>query len=207
MISKIALNIADSFVSKNIIREEMRDVCIYGLDLMISGIINVAVVLITGALIGKFLLAIVFMAILIPLRMFTGGYHADTHIGCNVVCIVTFILSILLLGLIQKHTLETVTWGLLCVCIIIIAKFSPIENPNKKVTSEQKIRYKHISVSMCSVLSVVSIIMNIISCSKDEQNLLKLQMLSLYINITLIIIAGTMVLGRWKEGRGKCQTS
>lgn len=45
MIHSVALVIADFFVSKDVITEE---VCAYGMELIISGIISIALVLIIG---------------------------------------------------------------------------------------------------------------------------------------------------------------
>lgn len=48
MIHSVALIIADFFVSKDVITEEEKKVCAYGMELIISGIISIALVLIIG---------------------------------------------------------------------------------------------------------------------------------------------------------------
>lgn len=48
MIHSVALIIADFFVSKDVITEEEKEVCAYGMELIISGIISIALVLIIG---------------------------------------------------------------------------------------------------------------------------------------------------------------
>ena len=48
MIHLIALVIADFFVSKDVITEEEKEVCAYGMELIISGIISIALVLMIG---------------------------------------------------------------------------------------------------------------------------------------------------------------
>ena len=48
MIHSVALVIADFFVSKDVITEEEKEVCAYGMELIISGIISIALVLIIG---------------------------------------------------------------------------------------------------------------------------------------------------------------
>ena len=45
MIHSDALVIADFFVSKDVITEEEEEVCAYGMELIISGIISIALVL------------------------------------------------------------------------------------------------------------------------------------------------------------------
>lgn len=48
MIHSVAMIIADFFVSKDVITEEEKEVCAYGMELIISGIISIALVLIIG---------------------------------------------------------------------------------------------------------------------------------------------------------------
>lgn len=48
MIHLIALVIADFLFSKDAITEEEKEVCAYGMELIISGIISIALVLIIG---------------------------------------------------------------------------------------------------------------------------------------------------------------
>lgn len=204
MISKIALNVADFFVYKNVINRDMRDVCVYGLDLILSGIVNLAVIFTAGVLIGRLLTALIFVAIIIPIRMFTGGYHADTHIGCNAVCIVTFLLSVVLLNITEKWSLDMVVWFAMSVSIVVVARLSPIENKNKRIAGETKKKYKFISVIIYSLILIVSVFLNIIGCANDKYMGLEMNTLSLYINITLIIVVCTMVMGKRKEERVKC---
>lgn len=45
MIHSVALVIADFFVSKDVITEEEKEVCAYGMELIISGIISVLLLL------------------------------------------------------------------------------------------------------------------------------------------------------------------
>lgn len=66
MIHSIALVIADFFVSKDVITEEEEEVCAYGMELIISGIISIALVLIIGLITGNIWYAV----LLIQLRSF-----------------------------------------------------------------------------------------------------------------------------------------
>ena len=93
MIHSVALVIADFFVSKDVITEEEKEVCAYGMELIIAGIISVALVLIIGLITGNIWYAVVYNIMMIVIRLYTGGYHADTHVGCNVCYCMAFIIS------------------------------------------------------------------------------------------------------------------
>lgn len=84
MIHSVALVIADFLFSKDAITEEEKEVCAYGMELIISGIISVALVLIIGLITGNIWYAVIYNMMMILIRTYTGGYHADTHAGCNV---------------------------------------------------------------------------------------------------------------------------
>ncbi len=58
--------------------EEMRDVCIYGLELILSFIFSTSIILTVGAISGHILSSIAFLAVFILVRRFTGGFHANT---------------------------------------------------------------------------------------------------------------------------------
>ena len=81
MIHSIALVIADFFVSKDVITEEEEEVCAYGMELIISGIISIALVLIIGLITGNIWYAVVYNIMMVVIRLYTGGYRADTHVG------------------------------------------------------------------------------------------------------------------------------
>ena len=60
MIHSVALVIADFLFSKDAITEEEKEVCAYGMELIISGIISVALVLIIGLITGNIWYAVIY---------------------------------------------------------------------------------------------------------------------------------------------------
>ena len=97
MIHSVALIIADFLFSKDAITEEEKEVCAYGMELIISGIISVALVLIIGLITGNIWYAVIYNMMMILIRTYTGGYHANTHAGCNVCYCGVYLISLLML--------------------------------------------------------------------------------------------------------------
>ncbi len=199
MTNRIALGITDFFLSKGMVKIEEYNICAYGVDLIISGILNAFFVILTGLMINKAVYALVCLIIMIVLRTFTGGYHANTHLGCNSVFIIVFLASVEILELCVTYSMDIIIWLLVSVGIILVAKKTPIKNKNKIVTELESVKYKKASIILYSVIVFVSIILNII----DETEIFRLRMrlMSLYININLIIVVIMMVIGEWKEGK------
>ena len=80
MIHSVALIIADFLFSKDVITEEEKEVCAYGMELIISGIISVALVIIIGLITGSIWYAVVYNIMMIVIRLYTGGYLSLIHI-------------------------------------------------------------------------------------------------------------------------------
>ena len=138
MIHLIALVIADFFVSKDVITEEEKEVCAYGMELIISGIINVSLVIIIGLITCNIWYAIVYNTMMIVIRMYTGGYHADTHVGCNVCYCMAFIISMVLLKAQTYIKSDVAIWLVALAGYLIIVLNAPLEHHNKKLTMKQK---------------------------------------------------------------------
>ena len=73
MIHSVALIIADFLFSKDVITEEEKEVCAYGMELIISGIISVALVIIIGLITGSIWYAVVYNIMMIVIRLYIFG--------------------------------------------------------------------------------------------------------------------------------------
>lgn len=79
MIKKLTNHILSYLISSNAIddNEETKDYYRYGIEITISSLINILLIIIIGIVSGNALESIVFLACFIPLRQFTGGFHAN----------------------------------------------------------------------------------------------------------------------------------
>lgn len=201
MIHSVALVIADFLFSKDAITEEEKEVCAYGMELIISGIISVALVLIIGLITGSIWYAVVYNIMMIVIRMYTGGYHADTHVGCNVCYCMSFLISMALLRVQMYIKSDVEIWLVAMAGYLIIVLNAPLEHYNKKLTMKQKQDYMIIS-SMLGIASLlISFGLNIMGVVIRDGEYHILCNISSYINIMLLIIGLLMLLGMRKEGR------
>lgn len=79
MIHSVALVIADFFVSKDVITEEEKEVCAYGMELIISGIINVSLVIIIGLITCNIWYAIVYNIMMNTMGVYAGYSDSTSH--------------------------------------------------------------------------------------------------------------------------------
>ena len=211
MIHSVALVIADFLFSKDVITEEEKEVCAYGMELIISGIISVALVIIIGLITGSIWYAVVYNIMMIVIRLYTGGYQQRnhicsaityiTHVGCNVCYCGTYMISLLMLR-IQMYVRGTIiTWLIALAGYLIIVLNAPLEHHNKKLTMEQKEKYMIVSAVLGIASMLISFILNIIGVVIRYGKYSFLCQISLYINTMLLIIGLLLLLGVRKEGR------
>ena len=188
MITSIAENIAAFFVSKGIIPKQKQDVLRYGFELIISTLVGILVILAAGAITGKFWYSVLFMAVFIPLRQYTGGYHADTYLQCNIKFIMTFLILLFVFSIIPAEMYVNVN----CICtvlsLLIVILFAPIDNKNKRLSFKKKRKFKKISILFTIVLSVFLWIMFFYN-----------KTISLFIALTMLVVAVLMILGKTKN--------
>lgn len=183
----LTVKIVDCMYSNKIIEQNMINVCEYGVELMLSGMINVIVILLVSILSHSVLYGIIFLLILISTRVFTGGYHATTHIGCNISMVYIYITSLLMLN-IKCYGYIMLLHIIVFIGYIVITIYSPLENSNKKLSEYQKKKYNKLSRIMYITLLAIALVVNY----KDQE-------LSLYINIVLIIVVILLVVGKEKK--------
>ena len=82
MISKLAKNVAHFFVVQNITEESKEVIYAYGMELLISDVLNTIIVLLIALISHTLPEVVVFIAVFMGLRQFVGGYHANSHLSC-----------------------------------------------------------------------------------------------------------------------------
>ena len=112
----------------------------------------------SGYYLPKTNLAIAYLICIVPIRMYTGGYHAKTYFKCNVVFGLLFLLNILMFQYIVENELEIQLCITTLLSFYIIERFAPVENENKKLTSRQKKKYKKISIVLFIIYYFISIL-------------------------------------------------
>lgn len=142
----------------NIIENEKISVYEYGFEVIISTLIGFLLVFISGVVLGELASAMIFYGLFVVVRLFTGGYHADSHIKCKLT-----LLSLCLLVLLStKYFIHLFSFGLhlffLITYFVTVFLFAPIEHKNAPLTDNLKNRNKKISVIIAIILTAVNIL-------------------------------------------------
>ncbi len=157
MIHRLSLEIADYLFYRKIISIDKYDIYRYGLEMIVSTLAGVILILLCGLLTNSFVHAVIFYGLFVILRMFTGGYHADSHMVCKLTLCFSFLatnctyyiladkFNIIMYALISFFNLVTVIF------------FSPVECSKKLLSNATKKRNKLISIILYMSLTLVSL--------------------------------------------------
>lgn len=140
-------------VRKNVVDNERSEVYTYGFMLIFSTAFSVITVLVIAALFGNLFFGALFLAVMMFLRFFCGGYHCSTYLNC---WLCTNFIAACVFFIIKLLPLSNLTVNLLVLCFGVAAAIyifinSPIENSNNPLNDKKRLKNKHIS----RVLTVV----------------------------------------------------
>lgn len=158
MITTISKRISLFLLKNDVITDEDIEIYQYGFEIIVSTILGTMIVLLIGAVLGMFLLSILYCVIFVLLRQMTGGYHADTYFKCN---LISGILSFGVLGLTRFLSASGLySWNLhillLSFSLLVTSVYAPLENPNKPLGRQQKTRNRILSIVSSLTLSAAS---------------------------------------------------
>lgn len=167
MITKLSQIIADFFIREKIIPEKQRDIYEYGFELSISSVIGIIIVLAIGLISGKFWESIVFYIVFCFTRLFTGGFHAPSHLLCKISFAAT-LLAVLVIDWVLRG-IESYYWFILhFYSLVIVCQFAPVENPNKVLTKREKVRCKIIAIIEMAVWLAVMFLFRSLNSELDH---------------------------------------
>lgn len=165
MFRYIAEDIAFLLIKNKIVDIEKRDECVYGAEVLLLNISNILTALIISLLTKSMLHFATFMLIFVPLRIFTGGYHAKTSESCYLITSAMYALTVLCVKLMPElysYIPAIITFAILIVPIIL---FTPVEHKNNPLSADERRRNRLISIILTAVDSLIFISLVILSIS------------------------------------------
>lgn len=156
MIHRLSLEIADYLFYRRIISIDKYDVYSYGLEMIISTLAGVMLILLCGLLTNSFIHAVIFYGLFVILRMFTGGYHADSHIACKLTLCLSFLVTNCTYYILAKKFNIIMYIFISLFNLITVIFFSPVECSKKPIPNTTKKKNKFISIILYVILMLVS---------------------------------------------------
>ena len=128
------------------IDDERAEVINYGLQNLIGEFPKIFIVIGMACVLGILKETLLSILIIMPYRIFSGGFHLKTHIGCIIgttlfYCGTAFISKYIILGQIIKYVVIVVAW---IFGMIMIRKYAPADTENVPILRKKDRRQKQI---------------------------------------------------------------
>lgn len=163
----ISENISNILWTQGIIQEEDVERCKYGLNVFLSSFVEILSILLMSIIVGNFVETILFFTAFIPLRVYAGGYHADTKLKCYIISVMAYMIFAGVMCILPEslYLITCILCTMLSFSVVIIS--SPIIHYNKNVNEIERKNYRKISVVICLFdILVVFIMFSIAAISK-----------------------------------------
>jgi len=144
MFRNLAEDIAFLLIKSKVVDIKRRNVYVYGLEVLLLNLALIGTFLIVSMLFGAYVHFWAFLIFFIPLRIFSGGYHAETSEKCFILSMIMYIASLLTIKLIPLlyKSACAIAVGVIFTAVIFI--FAPLVNKNNELTARQYARNKFI---------------------------------------------------------------
>ena len=196
MIEIISNNLLKYLIKSEVIDDSEDSVAYYryGLEITISSILNIVFILLVGIISNNFFESVAFLICFVPLRQFTGGYHADTYFKCNLSFVILFSLLLLIYNLTFQFISIYAELTMLVFSLIIFATECPVEHKNKPLTDKQNKRNRRLAVILGLLYGAVGVVFKVLSYSIGVIFIYTLVLISL-----LIIVATLQKIRKGEE--------
>lgn len=118
---------------------------IYGFQVIVSTIIVTIALFILGLLFNEIKLTVVFMAVFMLLRTYSGGFHCYKFKHCLLISSSILIVELFLKKITSYELKMSICMIFSIAPLIIICKLAPVENENNPLSNSDKIKYGKIT--------------------------------------------------------------
>lgn len=157
MITKLAEHLSGRWLRENIITEDLYDCYVYGVQIILLALLGIINILVIGICTNTLKNAVAFLLPFIVIREFTGGYHADNCIKCNLCFSLLYLLN---LCITYGFRLPAVWMVFLAggSGLVVICAIGPVENVHKPLSSGQKKVNRNFALFLSALCCAVSVL-------------------------------------------------
>lgn len=145
------------------IDDERAEIIMYGLQNIIGEIPKIFIIFIIAYFLGIFKLTLMAVLIIAPYRIFSGGVHMKSHIGCILYTLMLYSGAaligkyIVLTGII-KYIVAAIVW---IFCMVMINLYAPADTENVPILRKQERKQKQIfSYIILTIEFIIAIFIN-----------------------------------------------
>lgn len=193
MLYKMSVKLAKKLVEHS--EDKKEDIYIYGLELIISTIIGLSSILLMSYMLSELKSGLIFIIMFVPLRLFTGGYHATTYGKCFVISNCSYLIILVLKYMMWDNTPSGIWIGLLIIASCYIAANAPVINQAQPISEYKQMHSKRIArYILITEIAVIAI------PSADQKDLMCMSVLSICLVAAFMLITDKAFMQSKKRG-------
>lgn len=191
MVKILSEKIAARLLRNEVIEAADYEIYEYGIEQILSNIIDVITIIIIGVVIGNVQYGITFLIAFMALREYAGGYHASTPLRCYLltVTVITIVL------LIMKYIEVCYNAGLIMLTVsgLIIILLSPVESVNKPLDRIERTVYRRKALIIWCVETLIAVICTVFHLGDIATCIIMAQVVLGISQITGLLFHGTAI--------------
>ncbi len=161
MFRNLVEDITFLLIKNKIVEIEKRDIYVYGLEVILLNGGLLITFLIISLLCEEMVNFLAYLIFFLPMRLFSGGYHAETSERCFVLSTIMFGASIAASKLIPLLYIFTTGKIIGAVSVLVILVLAPLINENNPLNQTQRRRNR---IILCTLL-FIDLVFYILSCN------------------------------------------
>lgn len=139
MVERISRNIVSRLIDCEVIEEADRELYEYAAFNKIFGTLPFFVIIPFALLTGRIINAVILITVFLYIRTYAGGFHARTPIQCFLGSCTVMTGAIYLTQILDNNICISV---IVLISGVLMSILSPVESENKRLESDEKIRYR-----------------------------------------------------------------
>ncbi len=155
---KVLINrILEYQIKNRSILEHEKDIYIYAYTILVEECINIAIAIVIGLFFRQLNLVVCFLCAYIPLRQFSGGYHAEHWKTCRAISTLIIVFLCIFFYMNIKNSMYDNTYIILIFSQLCIFILSPVDSVNKRLNDREKMEYHKITMRILIVQILILI--------------------------------------------------
>ena len=154
-VKSISQYISVTLSEVGIIQKNEVDICKYGIDYFIISVLEILSILVLSLFVGNFVNTLIYFIAFTPLRIYAGGYHADTKIRCYIILLAVYALFTIITDFFPNSYYMPIQFCSIILTIGVILKFSPVVQNHKNFNDIEIDFYKKVSIKIMMVESLI----------------------------------------------------
>ncbi len=150
--------VSNQLSEQGIIKQEDIDTCMYGLEVFASSVLELLSVLVISLFLKNFVYTLIFFVSFIPLRIYAGGYHADTRLRCYLILLAVYAIFTVALKYIPVDSVIPFIQITTVFTLSMVLIFAPIVNDKKSINNAEYKFYKKVSNTIAFVEAFITLI-------------------------------------------------